>query len=70
MKYPFGFLAFFALLFNSPQGVAQTEISFQEHEELGQVHWQRHYETALQLAQQENKKVLLLFQEDPGCATC
>ena len=70
MKYPFGFLAFFALLFNSPQLVAQTEISFQEHEELGKVHWQRHYETALQLAQQENKKVLLLFQEVPGCATC
>lgn len=39
-------------------------------EELGQVSWHRSYETALTQAKKENKAVLILFQEVPGCATC
>lgn len=46
------------------------EISFQEHKELGDVHWHRDYETGLEKASQEKKPVLILFQEVPGCATC
>ncbi len=41
-----------------------------QSEELGKVSWYRDYQTALQLATQENKPVLILFQEVPGCITC
>ncbi len=70
MKYQFGFLVMFTLVFSSLNLLAQSDISFQEHEELGNVRWNRDYDTALQLAKKENKNVLLLFQEVPGCSTC
>ena len=38
--------------------------------ELGKVSWYRDYDTALELAKQKDKPVLILFQEVPGCATC
>ncbi len=41
-----------------------------QSEELGKVSWYRDYDTALKLAQQENKPILILFQEVPGCMTC
>lgn len=41
-----------------------------QSEELGKVTWLRDYNTALQLAKKENKDVLILFQEVPGCSTC
>lgn len=41
-----------------------------QEEELGKVNWLRDYDEALALAQEENKDVLILFQEVPGCATC
>ncbi|MCB0663543.1 MAG: thioredoxin family protein [Saprospiraceae bacterium] len=44
--------------------------SHAQHEELGKVNWLRDYDQALQTATRENKPVLLLFQEVPGCATC
>ncbi len=44
--------------------------STKEHVELGDVNWHRSYDDALQLAQKQNKAVLILFQEVPGCATC
>lgn len=50
--------------------LSAQEISFQEHKELGDVHWYRDYETGLKIASEENKPVLILFQEVPGCATC
>jgi len=50
--------------------LSAQEISFQEHKELGDVHWYRDYETGLKIASKENKPVLILFQEVPGCATC
>lgn len=41
-----------------------------QDEELGKVSWYRDYDVALQLSKKENKAVLILFQEVPGCATC
>ncbi len=38
--------------------------------ELGSVTWLRDYETALDKSKQEQKDILILFQEVPGCATC
>ena len=39
-------------------------------EELGSVSWYRTYEEALVASNKENKPVLILFQEIPGCSTC
>lgn len=39
-------------------------------EELGKVNWHRDYQKALKLAEKEQKPVLILFQEVPGCSTC
>ncbi len=44
--------------------------SFLEHEELGMVHWNRSFNTSLELSKKSGKPVLLLFQEIPGCSTC
>ena len=42
----------------------------EQSEELGKVRWYRSYDKALEIASQEDKDVLLLFQEVPGCSTC
>ncbi len=42
----------------------------QQDQELGKVSWYRDYEVATSLSEKENKPVLILFQEVPGCATC
>lgn len=39
-------------------------------EELGTVEWLRDYDRALEIAEQTDKPILILFQEVPGCATC
>lgn len=44
--------------------------SYLEHEELGTVHWNRSLNASLELAAKNDKPVLLLFQEIPGCSTC
>ena len=38
--------------------------------ELGQVHWLRDYEEALQQSQAKDLPVFMFFQEVPGCHTC
>lgn len=38
--------------------------------ELGYVRWNRNYEDAIKFAENENKPILILFQEIPGCNTC
>lgn len=48
----------------------QNGVSFREHRELGDVAWLRDHDRALALAAEQNKPVLLLFQEVPGCSTC
>ncbi|MCB0687383.1 MAG: thioredoxin family protein [Saprospiraceae bacterium] len=39
-------------------------------EELGEVNWLRDLTEAQQVAKQQNKPILILFQEIPGCLTC
>ncbi len=51
------------------QGQTQTNPETQS-KELGKVAWYRNYEAALKLSKEQNKPVLILFQEVPGCATC
>lgn len=41
-----------------------------QDEELGKVSWYRDYDAAIAASVKENKPVLILFQEVPGCATC
>lgn len=48
----------------------ENEVSFREHRELGDVAWLRDHDRGLALAAEQNKPVLLLFQEIPGCSTC
>ncbi len=38
--------------------------------ELGFVFWNRDYDNAIKLAEKEDKPILILFQEIPGCNTC
>ena len=38
--------------------------------ELGQVHWLRDFDQAIEKSEKEDKAVLILFQEVPGCGTC
>ncbi|WP_405206010.1 VPGUxxT family thioredoxin-like (seleno)protein, type 2 [Aquimarina sp. LLG6339-5] len=47
-----------------------TTDPYNQSEELGKVRWLRDYDTAIALAKKENKDVLILFQEVPGCSTC
>ena len=41
-----------------------------QNEELGKVSWYRNYDEAISQAKKENKSIVILFQEVPGCATC
>jgi len=41
-----------------------------QDEELGMVAWFRDYNTAIALSKKQDKPVLILFQEVPGCTTC
>jgi len=59
------------VLFLCTTGIVSTQvISYQEHKELGDVHWNRDYDKGLAQSTKENKPMLILFQEVPGCATC
>lgn len=52
-------------------GVAQEQTNgLKQDIELGKVNWYRDYDIATDLSKKENKPVLILFQEVPGCATC
>ena len=41
-----------------------------QSEELGKVKWYRDYDQAIVAATKENKDIVILFQEVPGCSTC
>ena len=41
-----------------------------QSKELGKVTWYRDYDEALEVANNEGKPILILFQEVPGCQTC
>lgn len=66
MKLHFSILLSLCLM--TPSLFAQQQ--FPHAEELGDVHWHRDIDTAIQQAQTENKPIFILFQEVPGCATC
>ncbi len=41
-----------------------------QDEELGKVSWYRDFDQACAISEKENKPILILFQEVPGCSTC
>lgn len=51
--------------------IVKAQRSFEgESEELGSIRWYRDFDKAIALAKKEQKDVLILFQEVPGCSTC
>ena len=50
------------------QSYAQS--NHNQPKELGNVKWHRDYDKAIALAKKEQKDILILFQEVPGCSTC
>ena len=53
----------------SPRQPAQSAIDHGSPE-LGRIHWGRNFDHALAAAKQQNKLLLVLFDEVPGCSTC
>lgn len=68
-KYQFLFFAFLFMI-GSPVFAQQMTDPNKQSEELGNVQWYRNFDEALTAAEKQNKDVVLLFQEVPGCATC
>ena len=62
-------LAFIVIGFQNSNAQERTNPKNQD-EELGKVSWYRNYDAAIAASTKENKPVLILFQEVPGCATC
>ena len=69
MKNTITTVALLLFFLHSPISNAQSDFSKQS-EELGKVHWYRDYDQAIAAAKKEQKDVLILFQEVPGCSTC
>lgn len=44
--------------------------AYTQQVELGKVNWLRNYDEAISVAENDDKPILVLFQEVPGCATC
>ena len=64
-----GIAAIFYMVFIGVYAQERTTPASQ-NEELGKVSWYRDYQVALKQAKEQNKAVLILFQEVPGCSTC
>lgn len=62
-------LLIFSVFFINLYGQQKTNPNNQD-EELGKVSWHRDYQTAIALSKKEQKPLLILFQEVPGCSTC
>lgn len=58
----------FSIFFNA--NAQQKTDPKNQDEELGKVSWYRDYDEACALSKNEDKPILILFQEVPGCATC
>ncbi|AXT53688.1 thioredoxin family protein [Aquimarina sp. BL5] len=63
-------LTLFILLMSNLLLAQKTTDPDNQSEELGKVRWLRNYDDVMTLAKKENKDVLILFQEVPGCSTC
>ncbi len=61
---------FSILLLVSSQAGCQPERTSKNPVAVGNVHWGRDYEAALNSAKSSGKPIFLLFQEVPGCAGC
>lgn len=59
----------FAMIFLS-LFISEPAESIGNPEELGNVQWERSLEKAVERSTKEDKPILILFQEIPGCATC
>ena len=70
MKYYIQITAAAILIIMGFNMSAQNAFSHLEHEELGKVKWYRAYDEAINASKKEEKSILILFQEVPGCATC
>ena len=65
------YFGLFMLIITSSLGYAQERTSAENQDvELGKVSWYRDYDDVAALALKENKAILILFQEVPGCSTC
>ena len=52
------------------QGIHKTPLTSTQPKELGKVNWLRDIQQATKRSKKDNKPILLLFQEVPGCSTC
>lgn len=76
--FPFALLGIAAFLIamspkkNTPKkSIEKLETNEEpQPEELGKVKWLRNYDDAIAQSDKNNKPVLILFQEVPGCSTC
>jgi hypothetical protein len=68
MKYLTRIALTLFIVTNSAHILAQK--TFKQPKELGKVTWLRDYDKAISLAKKEQKDILILFQEVPGCSTC
>ncbi|WP_299677883.1 VPGUxxT family thioredoxin-like (seleno)protein, type 2 [uncultured Dokdonia sp.] len=70
-KNHYTLIGILALCFSFASSTAQERTNpLQQDQELGKVSWYRDYDVATSLSKKENKPVLILFQEVPGCTTC
>ncbi len=60
-----------ALMFTLDHSAAQERTNaYNQSVELGKVQWYRDYDQAVTAAEKEQKDIVILFQEVPGCSTC
>ena len=69
MKFTITLLVILSLFIQTSTAQNRTN-ALRQDEELGKVSWYRDFNTAVNLSEKENKPILILFQEVPGCATC
>lgn len=62
-------LSLLIIAFQNTEAQERTNSKNQD-EELGKISWYRDYDAAITASKKENKPVLILFQEVPGCSTC
>lgn len=64
-------LTFILLLLSTASILGQSWMDkMDQSTELGQVHWLRSYEKAIEVSKQKELPILIFFQEVPGCHTC
>lgn len=66
----FGVTGILLFVHNGKRGSGDRSRNESHVRELGTVRWFRGFDQARQRAERENKPLLVLFQEVPGCSTC